>query len=299
MMTTSSFRKLYADRIPYLEELILNTAEEWNELYSTVTKVGSSATIKTTDQMIAPYGLFDPKPEGTDLTMDDLVESYTKDFVQATWAKGIALTKESLKFAQDAVMNDRAVGLAMSQRLTVEQIVFNECYSNGFTTTNSADGTTIYGTHTLTRGGTVSNVASADLDQGSLEDAMAHFSDLLDEAGKKVMLRPAKLIVGTALEAQAMRLLNSMYLPGTDRNDVNDYITSRNVQLVVSPYLSSSTMWFLIADPRLIKAKVYWGWRPELETDVDFLSKNGLTSMDFSLSTGVSDWRGLYGSTGS
>lgn len=298
IMATTSFRKLYADQVPFLEELIINVGEEWPELYSQVTKVGNTDRIKETDLMIAPYGLFDPFPEGTDLRTDELTESYQKDFTMAGFAKGIAVTKHALRFDRNALMAERAVGLGMSARQTVEQIVWNACYGNGFTTSFSADGVPIFGTHTLTRGGTVVNATSGDLDLGALEDAIAHFPDLYDEAGKRVTMEPYALIVGIANEANARRLLNSMYLPGTDRNDVNDYVQSRNLKLIVAPWLPSPTMWFVIAAPRMLKAKVYWAWRPELDTDVDFLSKSGMTSLDFCVGAGVSDWRGLYGSSG-
>lgn len=298
IMTTTSFRKLYADQVPFLEELIINVGEEWPELYSRVTKVGNSTRPKETDLMIAPYGQFDAFPEGADLTTDTLTESYQKDFTMAAYAKGIAVTKHALRFDQNSLMADRATGLAMSARETVEQIVWNACYGNGFTTSFSADGAPIFGSHNLTRGGSVSNATSGDLDFAGLEDAIAHFPDLYDEAGKRVTMTPKKLIVGISNEANARRLLNSMYVPDNDTNAVNDYIQSRGLELIVAPWLPSPTMWFVIADTPYIKAKTYWAWRPELDTDVDFLSKSGMTSLDFCLSAGVSDWRGLYGSSG-
>lgn len=298
-MQTTSFRKTVEDRLPYIEEIVWNTAETWEEIYSQVTNVGTSDSIKSQDLMMAPFGLFDPKPQGTDLTMDDLVESYQKDIVQGTWAKGFECTKELMRFGMDSVLNERGVALSTSGISTVEQIVHNECFSNGFAVSTSADGAFIYATHTLTRGGTIANNTSGDISLGALEDALTHFASILDEAGKKVRMVPRKLLVGPAMEGEARRLLNSMLLPGGNRNDVNDYVRSRNLELVVTPYLSSTTMWFVIADPGTIKAKVKWGWRPEVESDVDFMSKSGVTSMDFSIGVGVSDWRGLYGSSGS
>jgi hypothetical protein len=299
VVARASFRKLYQDRLPYIEETIYNAYEEHEEQYSRVLNMKTSTRMKETDLMIADYTLFDEKPEGEDLTMDQIVESYDKDFVHATYAKGIEITKESLQDDQDSVMTERAEGLGFAARQTIEQIAFNECFNGGHTTTQSADAVPIYGSHALTRGGTFDNSTSADLDVGALEDMLTNFADLVDEAGKKIRMRPYCLIVGTALEGVARRLLRSQWLPGTDSNDVNDYIQSRNLMLVVCNYLDSTTSWYGTSDPRLIKAKFYWRQRPEVESEVDFMSKSGLTSMDFRCSTGVSDWRGLYGSSGS
>ena len=68
---------------------------------------------------------------------------------------------------------------------------------------------------------------------------------------------------------------------------------------MVSHYMSSTTAWFLWAGSRRIKAKFFWRRRPRTISDVDFRSQNGLTGMLFSCVPGVSDPRGLWGSTGS
>jgi phage major head subunit gpT-like protein len=299
VVARGSFRKLYTDQLPFLEETIYNSYEEHPEQYSKVLNMKTSTRMKETDLMIADYGLFDPKDEGTDLTMDQIQESYQKDFLNVTYGKAIEITKEALQDDEFSVMSDRAVGLGFAARQTVEQIAFDACFNSGFTTGLSADQVAIYGSHNLTRGGTFNNSTSSDLDLGAFEDALTNFADLKDEAGKKINMQPYCLIVGTALEGVARRLLNSQYLPGSDVNDVNDYIQSRNIMLVVSNYLSSTTSWFLTAMPRYIKAKFFWRQRPEVESDVDFMSKSGLTSMDFRCTAGTSDWRGCYGSPGS
>jgi hypothetical protein len=297
LITRASFQKLYNDRLPFLEEIIFNAYEEHEEQYSQCLNMKTTNRLKETDLMIADYGLFDEKAEGTDLTMDEITEGYDKDFTMVTYAKGIEITKEALRHDQDGVMNERAAGLGFAARQTVEQIAFNEVFNNGFTTSVSADGAAIYATHTLIRGGTWSNNAAADLDIGGLEDALTHFNDLVDEANKKIVMRPWTLVVGPALEWQARQLLFSGQLPGSMDNDINP-IQNRNLNLKVVNYLSSSTSWFVIAEPSRLKAKFFWNWRPEVESDVDFMSKSGLTSMDFSCGVGVSDPRGLYGSTG-
>lgn len=299
VVARASFTKLYNSRLPYLEEIIFNAYEEHEEQYSQCLNMKTTNRMKEQDLMIADYGLFDVKTEGADLTMDNIVESYDKEILMVTYAKGIEITKESLRHDQDGVMNERAEGLAFAANQTVEQIAFNEVFNNGFTGggATSADGQPIYGAHTLTRGGTWNNSAAADLDTAGLENAFTHFNDLVDEAGKKIRLRPYALVVGTGLEWTARKALHSGFVPFSSDNAINA-VQERNVMLKVVNYLSSPTAWFVIAEPRRLKAKFFWNWRPEVESDVDFMSKSGLTSMDFSCGVGVSDPRGLYGSTG-
>lgn len=298
-LARASFRKLYSERLPYIEEIIYNAYEEVPEKYSSVMNVKTSSRMKETDLMIADYGLFDEFGEGAPIVVDEIMQSYTKDFLHVDYGKACAVTKRALRDDQDGIMNERAAGLGFAARQTVEQLAFNEICNNAFTTATSADGAAIYASHQLTKGGTFDNSTSSDLDQGALEEALTNFADLKDEANKQINLQPAILCVGTALEGRAMRLLNSMQLPGTDQNDVNDYIRSRNLTLIVSPYLSSTTSWFVFATPGRCKYKFYWRQKAEVESDVDIMTKTGVTTMDFSCSMGVSDWRGGFGASGS
>lgn len=293
----SSFLKLYNSRLAYLEEIIIDAYDEHEEQFSQYANMRTTTRMKEEDLGVADYGLFEVKDEGDDIAMDDLMQSYNQTFTVATYAKATEITKETLADDQDNIMGEDAGRLAFAARQTIEQVTANKLLNDGFTTENSWDGVAIFGSHTLTGGGTYNNSAAADLDVPGLEAALQYFNDLVDERGKKISLRPMLLIVGTSLEWQARQLLNSGLLPGTNQNDINP-IQSRNLTLMVSNYLTSSTSWFVMADPRVSKYKFYWRQQPELDSEVDFLSKSGLTSMDFRIAVGVSDPRAGYGSTG-
>ena len=69
-------------------------------------------------------------------------------------------------------------------------------------------------------------------------------------AGKPIGLRPRFLIVPPDLEFTAMVMTRSAGVPGSPNNDINallGYVTP-----IISPQLTSTTQWFLAADPRTV-----------------------------------------------
>lgn len=295
---TTTFDQLFADRLPYLEELIYKGYEENPDEYSVYANVKTSGRYKETDFMVAGLGLFPAKLEGADITSDTIEPSYYKDFVHVTYARATDVTMEALEDDQDAVLDDSAYELGYSARQTVEQLCANEFFNYAFTTTFAADGAAIYGAHTTAKGYVWNNSGAVDLDDAGLTQALVHFGTLYDEAGRRIRMLPELLIVPPQLEKDAYELVESMGKPGTADNDLN-WFRTKGLRVHVNHYLSSTTAWFLWASSRRIKAKHFWRTRPRTITDVDFRSQNALTGMLFRCSQGVSDPRGLWGSTGS
>ena len=67
-------------------------------------------------------------------------------------------------------------------------------------------------------------------------------------ASKRLGLRPRYLVVPAELEWTSMVITKSAGIPGSNNNDINPmlgYVTP-----IVSPQLTSTTQWFLAADPR-------------------------------------------------
>lgn len=293
-----TFTELYRDRLPYLEELIYGAYEEHPDEYSVVFNVRSSSRMKETDFMVADFGLFPEKIEGADITTESISPSHQKTYLHLTYARGAIVTMEALQDDQDQIMNSQAEGLGFAARQTVEQIAWNAGFNNGFTTETAADGLSVYNTaHATAKGPTWSNRGAVDLDTPGLEQALTDYSNLIDEAGKKIRMRAAWLVVPPELTYQAVRLVESQGRAGSADNDINAF-RGFNLKIFTSHYLSSSSAWFLWADSRMVKAKFWWRQRPKVVSDVDFWSQNGLTAMLMRFSVGVSDPRGLWGSSG-
>ncbi len=129
--------------------------------------------------------------------------------------------------------------LAVSAAYTLAEFVY------GFLSTNP----TIYdGNALFMTGAPHNNLGAAALATSAMQAGVTAMREQTNYAGKRIGLRPRFLVVPPELEWQAMVATKSAGIPGSNNNDVNPmlgYVTP-----IVSPQLTNTTQWFLIADPR-------------------------------------------------
>lgn len=114
---------------------------------------------------------------------------------------------------------------------------------------------------TAARGNYFDGSGSA-LQHSSLATATQMFMDQTDPSGDPTLLTPKYLVVPTALSETAKTLLQSDYLLGpTTTKQPSNNIWKNAYEQLSSPFLSnanitgsSSTAWFLLADPRVMPA---------------------------------------------
>lgn len=291
----ATFDELFEDRHPFLSNIMWLEYSEHPDEYSKLGNMNTSDQMKETDFMVAELGLFEQKPEGEAIAMDSISPSYSKDFLHVTWAKGVEVTMEAIQDDKDSIMSDQAKALGYSARQTVETIAANEWFNNAFTISTSADGAAIYGTHTTSLGFTIDNSAAVDLDVGGVEMAITHFAELVSEAGNKIRMQAAVIIVPPTLKFAAREIITSMGRPDTNTNARN-VLQDEGLQVFVSHYLNNSTSWFVWGAASQIKAKWFWRMTPEPVKDTRYGNQSGLSGLIFRQSVGVSDYRGLWGS---
>ncbi|GCE13307.1 phage major capsid protein [Tengunoibacter tsumagoiensis] len=129
--------------------------------------------------------------------------------------------------------------LAVSAAYTLAEFVY------GFLSSNS----TIYdGSALFTTGAPHNNLGAAALSTSAMQTGVTAMREQTNYAGKRLGLRPHFLVVPPELEWSSMIVTKSAGMPGGNANDINPmlgYVTP-----IVSPQLSNSSQWFLIADPR-------------------------------------------------
>lgn len=149
----------------------------------------------------------------------------------------------------------RAMRNSMDQ--TQELRILN-LLNNGFGTTTSADGGYLFASHTLAQGGTQSNYASTAtaLDVDSLWSAINTIKTSVSNSGLYDSIHvPKYLVVPQALERMATELMKSQFIPFKLENQVNALEQLYPMEVLTSPLLSSSTAWFLIADPSQLSSE--------------------------------------------
>jgi phage major head subunit gpT-like protein len=193
------------------------------------------------------------------------------------------------------------LGLIESFNQTKE--IYGANVLNTATTYNASvggDGKALVATDHPIDGGTIANRPATDveLNEATLLNGMiAVRTNFKDQAGLKMYARARKLIVPTALEPTAIRLLKTELRPGTSDNDVNA-IQSTSGGLpegyMVNDYLTSASAWFLLTN---IDGLSYME-RVKFESDmqVDFVTDNLLVKGYERYSFGYYNWRSIYAS---
>ena len=247
-MNRSQFSKAV---VPGLFSFMTSSYSEREAFWSRLVTTKNSRRTYEESAYYAGLGLLTEKPEGEGISYDDFIQGPTKRWVHKTYALGVRITEEMIEDSLypdiPTEMSDMTKELGRSARETVE-ILVHDAY-NG-TTKTAGDGNAIfYDTHTKLGGGTWSNLLTpaADLSATSLRSAIQNMETTTDDRSKQQVVKPQTLLVAPAFEWTARELLNSAYDPESANNAINP-IQSRNLKLVVDPYLTDSDAWFLIAD---------------------------------------------------
>lgn len=103
------------------------------------------------------------------------------------------------------------------------------------------------------------NISEVGLTQAGLDAILLNYQKLVDTKGDEIMVRPKTLLVPTALEFTAKKLLGSATDPETVSNDINPVKGAYN--LVINPFQSSATEFYL--GDFTSQLLWLWVWKPE------------------------------------
>lgn len=250
-------------------------------------------------QQVTGLPLLSTKDQGDVISYEDPFQGLQKEFVNVTYALGTSVTEEMVEDEQYSYINRLPSMLARSTRHTRETQAFNHLNRATNTSFTGADGLSLLNTaHTLVGGGTYSNTlaTAADLSQTSLETATQNIMDFVDDRQFKIRALPKCLVVATAFNHRARKLLESYYVTQSADNDVNT-LTGLFQDLVVSPWLTDPDQWFIITD---VPLGLLWldRIRPALRRDNEFDTTNLKIATRGRWSSGWVDPRGIYGSEG-
>ena len=251
--------------------------------------------------MLSGFGAAPTKSEGNAVTFDDANEAYTARYNHETVAMAFSITEEAVEDnLYDKISSRYTRALARSMAHT-KQVKAAGVLNNAFdTTVTGGDGKALcVADHTLTNGGTLDNVAAADLNETSLEDALINIAGFTDERGLIIALRGMKLIIPRQLQFVAERLMASNMRPGTADNDVNAVQSMGMLPngYVVNDFLTDTDAFFIKTDaPNGLKHFE----RMSLATamDPDFETGNMRYKARERYSFGFSDPRAVFGSPG-
>lgn len=252
--------------------------------------------------------------EGDDITVKRRYKTYETHVAYNFYGEAIQVTKAAIEDrdfdAQLDEMKDLSKAANFSQDESGMQI-----FNGGFATTSVVNGYTLtfYGDAKPTfstahpsvvpGASTQSNASSTGIPFGHDNLETAKVAMILQQTDDGLPLalsgKPA-VVVPMNLEREAREETESMLDPETAQNAIN--VHRGTTDMISSQFLDaanrgSNTAWFLVVPG---STKFYHEVRqaPELETDVDILSKNATFTIDARWANFVKDWRRSWGSKG-
>jgi len=273
--------------------------EEHKEIYETETSERSFEE----ETKLSGFSAAPVKNEGSAIAYDNAQEAFTARYNHETIALGFSLTEEAIEDnLYDSLSARYTKGLARAMAYT-KQVKAAAVLNNGFSSSfPGGDGVALFSTaHPLVSGGTNSNTpaTASDLNETSLENAVIQIAGWTDERDLLIASKPRKLIVPSALQFVATRLLETSLRVGTNDNDINALKNNGSIPegYTINHYLTDTNAWFLTTDvPNGMKHFI----RTPLSNsmDGDFDTGNVRYKSRERYSFGFSDPLGMFASPG-
>lgn len=302
-ITTGNISRLLMPGLNQLAGMAYKTYDgEYKEIFTTF----ESDKGFEDELMMMNTGLASVKAEGGSISFASFKQGSAKRYVHVMYATGFSLTLEAQKNEQYALkLSTQGMKNILQSMQITKEIVAANVLNNATSTSNDfvgADGAALLSaSHALgAGGGTASNLASADISELALEDMCIAIASTLDDAGKPVALKPAKLIIPVQSQFIVDRILLSPYQVDSANHNINALQNAGLFEDVcINHYLTDNDMFIvktnLSADEGF---KHFQSLGYTVETDNDFSTKNMLFTAHEEYSFGFTNWRCAYGSMG-
>ena len=232
--------------------------------------------------------------------------AYSYAIKNRTWESTIAVDRAALEDDLYGQIALRIKQMAMVAKMHLDTITFG-LLGTGFTSP-CYDGLPFFGTHPISSsegaGGTQSNSGTDGLSAASLQAAITQMMRFTDDQGRPAGVMPNLLVIPPELYWEATQLLNSTFFP--DPAPIGSQDLAINplkgmLTVLTTPYLSSSSNWFLLDTKRVVKALVL-----QMRKDFEFNALEGSSEEGFMrdqylygvrarYNVGFGDWRAAYG----
>ena len=215
------------------------------------------------------------KPEGQGVTFDDAQETFTARYTNETIALAFAITEEAIEDNLYDRLASRYTKALERSMANTKQVKAAAVLNNGFNASFAGgDGKALFATDHPTLAGSFSNELStpAELNETSLEQSLIDIAAFTDERGLKIAAQGVKLIIPSALQFTAERLMKSTGRVGTADNDINALASMGMIPqgYAVNHYLTSTKKFYIKTDvPNGLKHFVRSPIKTTMEGDFD------------------------------
>jgi hypothetical protein len=252
-------------------------------------------------------GLAPALNEGAGVQYTNMNQGYTVRVNNQGFALGIIVThNEIVDNKYPKLMKQRILGLKDAHRESKE-LNHSSLLDNAFNTNfKIGDGAAMCSlSHVTPKGGTQANMptVSAGLSEKSIEDMLILASNMKDDTGFRKLLQGHKLVVSTANQFRATRILKTKgenrSQSGTGNNDLNAIQSMGMLPggIVVHNYLANASPWFITTNIRKGEGLITQEREPlEIFEDNEFDTRNYKCFAYERYAPAVVNWRAILGS---
>lgn len=278
-------------------------ADEYEDLAAQYTEIFNIRTSERAfeDELVATgLGTAGQRPEGEPVPMDAPRPRGSVRYTHVGFAIGYEVTQE---LADDelygAVVPPNSRYLARAMR-DAEEREAAAILNNAFSSQQAYDGVSLLNnSHDTVGAGTLANRPATDIDVSvtALQASVERFMDLQTDRGLRINLQPQVVAHPPNLHWVVREILQSEFKPFTANNEVN-VLRNMGMRPFTYQYLTDSDAWFVLADQSNHDLNFFWRERPNMDDDYDKRTRT-LAFMNFArFVAGVTDWRGIDGSSG-
>ena len=274
---------------------------ESSEIYATE----SSDRAFEEEVMLSGFANADVKAEGQGISYDEAQETYTARYTMETIALAFAITEEAIEdnlYDRLASRYTKALARSMSNAKEVKGALPLNNGLPAVATFKTGDAVALFSTaHPCSTGPNVANTLAtqADLNETSLEQSLIDIAAMTDERGLRIAAKGVKMIIPSANQFNAERLMKSQGRTQTADNDINAINSMGMIPqgYRVNNFLTDADSWYIITDvPNGMKMFSRTPLSTSMEGDFD--TGNVRYKARERYSFGVSDYRGIFGVEG-
>jgi len=255
--------------------------------------------------MLSGFANANVKAEGQGISYDEAQETYTARYTMETIALAFAITEEAIEdnlYDRLASRYTKALARSMSNAKEVKGALPLNNGLPAVATFKTGDAVALFSTaHPCSTGPNVANTLAtqADLNETSLEQSLIDIAAMTDERGLRIAAKGVKMIIPSANQFNAERLMKSQGRTQTADNDINAINSMGMIPqgYRVNNFLTDADSWYVITDvPNGMKMFSRTPLSTSMEGDFD--TGNVRYKARERYSFGVSDYRGIFGVEG-
>ena len=285
---------------PAVRSIVMGPYESWKPLAAEIFEVKKSDRRSEIMGQMSGHGYIPVKNAGQAYSEEEPVEGLKLTVTHTEYGLATQITESALEDDRFGLLKKVGTSILESAKHSTEKIAW-DVVNNGFAAgTSYGDGLALYNTAKLRLGvgaPTFANKASTDvaLSVAALKTALDTLRAQKNHNNLPHFVKPPYyLIVPPELAQTAYEIVNSQLKQGTANNDINYYAQQGLINIVVVPYMTSTTNWHVWAKNH--GQKLFLRTKPDLRTIVAQSTGNLVYQLRFRASAASANQFGIFGS---